>query len=78
MSYEDDFPDFVGAVAARLRAGDKEYGGSIEVKTPLAVCREVQEEIEDMMGWSYFLWQKMRRISKQLELNQENRRELGG
>ena len=57
-----DFVRFVDAVVARLEKGEREYGGrSFDLASP-RLLDEVLEELEDVAGWAFILWCRLRRV----------------
>lgn len=58
------FKDFCANVERRLNEGARVYGdSSLDLPTPKLV-REIQEELEDVAGWSILLWARLERIRK--------------
>lgn len=58
------FPVFTEAVHARLLTGARHYGDSSLQKSPAELVAEVEEELFDVMGWTFLLWLKMRAIAE--------------
>ena len=56
------WPDFAQAVRARLDAGRDAYGDRSFDAEPAELAREIQEELEDVCGWAYVLWTRIRRL----------------
>jgi hypothetical protein len=54
------FDAFVSAVAARLRAGEREYGNRSFARPPTELVGEIAEELEDVAGWAFILWCRLR------------------
>jgi hypothetical protein len=46
----------------RLEAGAKEYGNKSFDKSVNSLIEEIQQEILDIAGWSYILWEKLERM----------------
>lgn len=60
------FEQVVTRVERRLILGAEHYGDA-SLLTPLgASVDEIQEEIEDVLGWAVILWVKMERVRKGL------------
>lgn len=58
----DTFDTFASAVRRRLEQGRREYGDSA-LSRPLPELRgELAEELEDVCGWAFLLWLRVRRI----------------
>jgi hypothetical protein len=55
------WPAFAARVHARLEAGAREYPGSPD-RAELDLLDEVQQELEDVCGWSCVLWAKLEAI----------------
>lgn len=54
--------DFLARVRARLAKGHDEYGDASHDRAAGDLIREVQEELEDVAGWSAILWAKLERL----------------
>ena len=64
MRYKEhpaDFDDFVRAVDARLAKGAQQYGDSSFSRPEDEIIRELQEELEDVAGWAFIMWLRLRR-----------------
>lgn len=59
--------DFLSRVEHRLEAGAREYGDASLRAPPGALCREVEEELLDVVGWGFLLWLRMRGIAERME-----------
>jgi len=62
-----DWDAFVASVQKRMEAGAKEYGDQSFFKPAPKLFSEIREEIEDIMGWSYFLWRKCNEAESHFE-----------
>lgn len=62
----DPWPAFVEAVARRLVAGEREYQGRSFERPPSELLAEIREELEDVCGWGYVLWTRLRALEAQL------------
>lgn len=61
------FAEFCRRVEARLAQGARVYGdSSLDLPTP-RLLNEIQQELEDVAGWSVLLWARLERIRKQHE-----------
>jgi|GEM_PF-5068185 len=58
---------FTSAVGRRLRDGARVYGDRSWSREPAALIREVQEELEDVCGWSFVLWNRLEQVKRALE-----------
>jgi len=58
---------FARAVEARLRQGEREYGGASFARPPGELVGEVAEELFDVCAWSYILWCRVRALEARLE-----------
>ena len=56
--------DFLARVRARLAKGEAEYGDASHARATGELLREIQEELEDVAGWSAILWARLERIRK--------------
>lgn len=58
------FAEFCARVEARLAQGARVYGdSSLDLPTP-RLLNEIQQELEDVAGWSILLWARLERIRK--------------
>ena len=62
----DDFSSFTQAVARRLEAGAREYGDASFSRPPAELVGEVLEELEDVAGWAYVAWCRVRDLEGRL------------
>lgn len=63
----DAFPQFATRVRARLEAGRAYEATKPAAERPAAdLIREVQEEIEDICGWSCALWARLEAIREKV------------
>lgn len=53
---------FLANVRARLAVGRKEYADESHDRATGDLIREIQEELEDVAGWSAILWAKLERL----------------
>jgi hypothetical protein len=63
------WPAFAARVHARLEAGAREYPGSPD-RAASALIDEIQQELEDVRGWSCVLWAKLEAIKARLQERQ--------
>jgi len=66
MKYPDRFPAFVAKVQDRLHMGAEAYGDRSFERPPAEIVEEIQEELEDVCGWSYCLWLRLEEIKQRL------------
>jgi len=59
------FNTFVARVTDRLRAGQKRYGNWAFAE--LNLCEEAEQELFDLVGYTYFLWIKLLLVAEKLE-----------
>ena len=62
-----DWPVFTGAVHSRLCAGAKEYGDGSFGKDPADLIGEIEQELFDVMGWTFVLWKRVRSLLEDWE-----------
>ena len=55
--------EFVTTIEGRLDVGEKEYGDTSFTSPPAETIREITEELLDVVGWSYILWCKLKRLA---------------
>jgi hypothetical protein len=63
----DDWLEFVSLVEHRLEQGAVEYGDSTMRRPALEVLDEVEQELLDVMGWSFFAWLRIRRLKAKVK-----------
>ncbi|HUT54380.1 MAG TPA: hypothetical protein VM658_13405 [bacterium] len=63
----DDWLEFVSLVEHRLEQGAVEYGDSTMRRPALEVLDEVEQELLDVMGWSFFAWLRIRRLKEKVK-----------
>jgi len=68
-----DLDRFVQRLRARLEAGAATYGAASFTRPAAALVDEVQQELEDVCGWSLLIWIRLGRLRGAVE-----RIELGG
>jgi len=57
-----NFPTFRRKVLARLRQGAHEYGDKSFSWDHLSLLDEIKQELLDVCGWSYILYERLSRI----------------
>ena len=62
----DRWPDFTGAVRARLEKGQAEYGDASFQRPPGELVGEIAEELADVCGWAFVLWCRIRGLEKEV------------
>jgi len=68
--HSDDRPDlqrFARAVEARLARGEREYANTSFRRSPAGLVREILEELEDVAGWAFIAWHRVRGLRGRLE-----------
>lgn len=56
----EDPSDFIHAVIARLRKGEREYADNPSTARPIEeIIRELAEEAEDVGGWASRAWERL-------------------
>ena len=68
-----DLDRFVQRLRARLEAGAALYGDASFTRPAAELVDEVQQELEDVCGWSLLLWIRLERLRGVVEQH-----ELGG
>ena len=63
----EDWLEFISLVEHRLEQGAVEYGDSTLHRPALEVLDEVEEELLDVMGWSFFAWLRIRRLKEKVK-----------
>src|ERR1017187_7054889 len=60
----DDWPVFIESIQKRLKVGERDYGDS-SFEVPLVeLVDEIQQELEDVAGWSFIMWSRLRQLSE--------------
>ena len=68
-----DLDRFVQRLRARLEAGAATYGNTSFTRPAAELVDEIQQELEDVCGWSLLLWIRLERLRGVVEQH-----ELGG
>lgn len=63
----EQWPKFVAEVEARLNAGAREYGDKSFSASPVKLIGEIQQEIFDIVGWSFILSCRLQRVADTLD-----------
>lgn len=58
---------FVDRLKARLAAGAATYGDESFRRPAAELIDEVQQEIEDVCGWSLILWTRLERLRERID-----------
>lgn len=58
------WPIFSEEIQGRLRAGAEIYGDQSLELPNVRLIREIQEELFDVCGWSFILWQKLEEVKE--------------
>lgn len=61
QSKYDMYSLFWQRVTKRVKQGEREYGNFSFESSPLTLVEEVQQELEDVVGWGYILWSRLER-----------------
>lgn len=62
------FPQFAELVRAKLARGQVVFEDRNFSKNAVDLMHEVQEELVDVMGWSFLVWSRLQAMSEALEL----------
>jgi len=66
VTHTRDFAAFTSAVAHRLEAGEREYGGASFARSPGELVGEILEELEDVAGWAFVAWCRVRALEARM------------
>lgn len=55
---------YFDALDKRLEQGQKEYGDKSFCESTSELLDEIQQEVLDIAGWSYILWERLERLKK--------------
>ena len=61
-SLDADLNRFVARLRARLVAGAATYGNTSFDRPAVELVDEIQQELEDVSGWSLLLWIRLERL----------------
>ena len=59
--------EFLARMTNRLEEGARVYGGASLRAPSSALLTEIQQELEDVAGWSVLLWSRLERLRQGLE-----------
>jgi hypothetical protein len=59
MQLDDKIAAFFARVTERMHAGQRQYGDRSWSRSPDALLDEIQQELEDVAGWSIVLWSRL-------------------
>ena len=62
-----EWREFVSLVEPRLERGAVEYGESTLRRSSVEILDEVEQEILDVMGWSFFAWRRIKRLRTRMK-----------
>ena len=68
---------FVDRLRARLEAGAATYGDASFTRPAAELVDEVQQELEDVCGWSLLLWIRLERLRGAVEQHELEGEEHG-
>ena len=60
---------FVDRIRARLITGAAIYGNASFTRPAPELVDEIQQELEDVCGWSLLLWIRLERLKQSVEAN---------
>ena len=64
--WKKHWPEFETVMKKRLSRGYVEYGDDSFDRPALQLVAEVEEEILDVIGWSFMWWVRMQRVKDKL------------
>jgi hypothetical protein len=67
----DGFPSFIDRVRSRLAAGREAYGDESFLRPIAELLNEIEEELLDVCGWSFVLWERLQAMKKLHAANME-------
>lgn len=59
---------FFARVQARLEQGERDYGNKSFTRPAGELLDEIQQELEDVCGWSTILWSRLQRLRDELAI----------
>ena len=67
----EDWPQFMESVRLRMEKGREAYGDRSFLRPPGELAGEVEEELLDVAGWSFILWNRVRILRNAIKENHE-------
>lgn len=64
--YRADWQRYIENVRARLDVGHRVYGGASTYRPSDDLITEIQQELEDVAGWSMLLWSRLERLRERV------------
>ena len=58
------FPEFMATIRQRLEVGRIQYGDASFDRPEAELIGEIEQELEDVCGWAFVLWTRLRKIKK--------------
>jgi hypothetical protein len=65
-------------VAKQLEAGERTYNGSALTRPLAELGRELEEEAEDLAGWAFWIWMRVARLQRELEVSERSLQPVAG
>lgn len=59
------WPEFESEMKMRLEQGFKDYGDGSFSRPPRELLAEVEQELMDVVGWSFILWVRIKLLGTQ-------------
>ncbi len=66
MKYDPEWKEFADQIHERLEAGEKEYGDASFECSPDELLAEIEQEIMDVVGWSFILRERLRKLHSKI------------
>ena len=66
---------FFSRVVARLEQGRREYGDRSFYRPAAELLDEIQQELEDVCGWSVILWSRLQHLRDDLAIGAQREQE---
>jgi hypothetical protein len=67
VTIDADLARFVERLRVRLEAGARTYGDTSFQRPAVELVDEIQQELEDVAGWSLLLWIRLERLRGRVE-----------
>lgn len=71
VGWREDFEAFSEDVRRRLEAGEREYGNTADRRPMLELLSELREELADIVGWTFWVDRRIRRLLERVEEAEE-------
>ena len=64
---QNEYPKYVADIKSRLLSGADTYGDTSFSMAPEKLVSEIQQEVLDISGWAFMLWDRLNTLKKRME-----------